>query len=203
MASVTRLHPSLSSYLPPIFLAPALAQLCLPTATSRAPPVSCSHSPSKSRPFSTTSPHQTRPVRREKNKSRGVSAIRRTGPRVPSPIAKYELPRPVLDPPARKEFKTKPNHGLWGFFNTDKTAMSSPEEELGHGRAWTYAELNYKSFEDLHSLYWVCVKEKNRIATAAKERARVFAGYGDYESQSRNREVSVGICTCLLARFCI
>jgi len=203
MAGVTRLQPSLSSYLPPIFLAPALTQLCLPTATSRARPVSYSHSPSKSRPFSTTSPHQTRPVRREKNKSRGVSAIRRTGPRVPSPIAKYELPRPVLDPRARKEFKTNPNHGLWGFFNTDKTAMSSPEEELAHGRAWTYAELNYKSFEDLHSLYWVCVKEKNRIATAAKERARVFAGYGDYESQSRNREVSPGICTCLLAGFCI
>lgn len=79
--------------------------------------------------------------------------------------------------------------------------MSSPEEELAHGRAWTYAELNYKSFEDLHGLYWVCVKEKNRIATAAKERARVFAGYGDYESQSRNREVSPAICTHLPTSF--
>ena len=85
--------------------------------------------------------------------------------------------------------------------------MSSPEEELAHGRAWTYAELSYKSFNDLHGLYWVCVKEKNRIATAAKERDRVFAGYGDYESQSRNREVSRAICIfcicciCLLAGF--
>ena len=68
--------------------------------------------------------------------------------------------------------------------------MSSPEEELAHGRAWTYAELNYKSFEDLHSLHWVCVKERNRIATAEKERHRVFAGYGDYEGRSRDTAVS-------------
>ena len=68
--------------------------------------------------------------------------------------------------------------------------MSSPEEELAHGRAWTYAELSYKSFEDLHALYWVCIKERNRIATAKKERDRVFAGYGDFESESRDREVS-------------
>jgi large subunit ribosomal protein L47 len=189
LSSAIRLQANLSSYLPPLFLAPALAHLSFLKSTSRVPP-SCQCPPFKGRPFSTTSSHQSRPVRREKNKSRGVSAIRRTGPRVPSPIAKYELPRPVLDPPARKEFKTNPNHGLWAFFNSDKTAMSSPEEELAHGRAWTYAELNYKSFEDLHSLYWVCLKERNRIATAAKERARVFAGYGDYESQSRDREVS-------------
>jgi large subunit ribosomal protein L47 len=199
LARVTRLPNSPSSYLPPLFLAPALAHLSLFTSTFRAQP-SClrPHTPSRARPFSATSSPQARPVRREKNKSRGVSAIRRTGPRVPSPIAKYELPQPVRDPPARKEFKTNPDHGLWGFFNSDKTAMSSPEEELAHGRAWTYAELSHKSFEDLHGLYWICAKERNRIATAANERARVFAGYGDYESRSRNREVSPASSTSLL-----
>jgi large subunit ribosomal protein L47 len=188
LSRVTSISASSTSYIPPLFLAPALANLCLVGSSSRAQ--STSNAPFKARPFSTTPSHQKRPVRREKNKSRGVSAIRRTGPRVPLSIAKYELPRPVLDPPARKEFTTNPNHGLWGFFNADKTAMSSPEEELAHGRAWTYAELSYKSFEDLHALYWVCTKERNRIATAKKERDRVFAGYGDFESESRDREVS-------------
>jgi large subunit ribosomal protein L47 len=200
LTSVTRLQKPYSGYLPPLFLAPALAHLSFITPTSRAPTTSCPHQPPTSRLFSSTPSHQKRPVRREKSKSRAVSAIRRTGPRVPLAIGKYELPRPVTDPPARKEFKTNPEHGLWRFFNADKTAMSSPEEEFAHGRAWTYAELNYKSFEDLHSLHWVCVKERNRIATAEKERARVHAGYGDYESQSRDTEVSLAFSHKVLFR---
>jgi large subunit ribosomal protein L47 len=120
-----------------------------------------------------------------------VSAIRRTGPRAPLSIAEYELPRPVTDPSPRKEFKTNPKHGLWSFFNADKTAMSSPEEEHAHSRAWLYAELSYKSFEDLHGLYWVYVKERNRIPTAKKERHRVYAGFGDYENQDQEAAVSV------------
>lgn len=191
LTSVRRIQTLSSSYLPPLFLAPALAHLSFVPSTSLAPHTLRPHPHCKARSFSATSCHQSRPVRREKNKSRGVSAIRRTGPRVPLPIAKYELPRPVTDPSARKEFKTNPKHGLWAFFNADKTAMSSPEEEHGHGRAWTYAELSYKSFEDLHGLYWVCVKERNRIATAKKERHRVYAGFGDYESQNREAAVSL------------
>ena len=198
LSGVTRLQAVLSGYRPPVYLAPALAYLSVDTSMPRARSILSPSPPSKTRPFSTTPTHQKRAVHREKNKSRGVSAIRRTGPRVPLPIAKYELPRPVVDPPARKEFKTNPKHGLWGFFNADKTAMLSPEEELAHGRSWTYAELNYKSFEDLHALYWVCLKERNRIATAQKERHRVFAGYGDYEALSRNGAVSFAYSKCVL-----
>lgn len=71
--------------------------------------------------------------------------------------------------------------------------MTEPEAEIAHGRAWTYAELQVKSFEDLHGLYWVCVKERNRMATDKNERARVFAGYGDYETESRDNAV----CGCV------
>ena len=68
--------------------------------------------------------------------------------------------------------------------------MMEPDEEIAHGRAWTYAELAVKSFEDLHGLYWVAHRERNRINTSRKERGRVYAGYGDFEAESREGVVS-------------
>lgn len=58
------------------------------------------------------------------------------------------------------------------------------------GRPWSIQELREKSWEDLHCLWWVCVKERNRIATSNLERKRLRAGYGDWESNERDRAVS-------------
>lgn len=57
------------------------------------------------------------------------------------------------------------------------------------GRAWSIQELREKSWDDLHKLWWVCVKERNRIATSNLERQRLKAGYGDHEANERDHTV--------------
>lgn len=51
------------------------------------------------------------------------------------------------------------------------------------------SELRLKSFEDLHKLWYVCVRERNRIATYRAEHKRLEAGYGARESEARDRTV--------------
>ena len=75
--------------------------------------------------------------------------------------------------------------------------MAAPEDVFAHGRSWTYEELSWKEFSELHALYWACVKERNRIFTGEAERERRRAGYGAYETESRDTAVST-ICVSLI-----
>lgn len=60
----------------------------------------------------------------------------------------------------------------------------------GAGRPWTVEELRHKSWEDLHSLWYKCCIERNRIATEIKERKRLQLG--DQEHQSHSDDFAVG-----------
>ncbi len=82
--------------------------------------------------FSTSSPSRER-RKRDGNPNRGISALRRTGLRYPVGMSKEPLPQPVLDPNKRSKIKVDENHGLWGFFNKNRTALSTPEEDNSHG----------------------------------------------------------------------
>lgn len=139
--------------------------------------------------FSTSSPQWAR----DNNRNRGVSALRRTGPRRRQTLSvkKEDLPIPVLNPKLKSKVEVDEDHGLWGFFNKERRLLATPEEDLAHGRAWTVQELRQKSWDDLHSLWWICVKERNRIATEKRERQRIQAGYGDFEADDRDQTIRI------------
>lgn len=86
--------------------------------------------------FSTSSPLCKRKSnqrhKRDGNPDRGVSALRRTGLRHPVSMSKVPLPQPDLNHKKRK-IEVAENHGLWGFFNTQRTVLSTPEEDNAHG----------------------------------------------------------------------
>ncbi|KAJ3145896.1 39S ribosomal protein L47, mitochondrial [Geranomyces variabilis] len=62
--------------------------------------------------------------------------------------------------------------GLEDFFEESLGRWSWNEEEVPTGRAWLAAELRTKSFEDLHCLWWTCIKEQNRLYSQKEESRR-------------------------------
>ncbi|KAM3419847.1 hypothetical protein BST61_g3176 [Cercospora zeina] len=158
--------------IPPTFLAPAL-------------------SISQTASFSTSTAHHARKkVRKDGNLARGVSALRRTGLKKQKvSITLAELPKPVIDPLRRSEVEVDEEHGLWDFFPPDRKSMATPEEMLQHGRSWDVKELRNKGWDDLHRLWWVCIKDRNRLKTYELERNRAGNMFGQYESEKREKEI--------------
>ncbi|KAK3390486.1 mitochondrial 39-S ribosomal protein L47 (MRP-L47)-domain-containing protein [Podospora didyma] len=140
---------------------------------------------------------------KDHNKHRSESAIRRTGTRWRLSVSDEPLPQPVKRENLPK-VETDPNHGLWDFFLDRQTVAQAPGEDVKHGRGWTVEELRHKSWDDLHRLWWVCVKERNRIATANWERNKSKLGFGESESKARDMAVRTtmrGIRHALTERF--
>lgn len=162
-----------ASTLPPPFLVPALLQ-----QTS-----SFSSTPS-------TLARKKRKVRKDGNPFRGQSALHRSGLKNERlSVNPRFAPKPVLDPRERSTVEVDDDHGLWEFFPADRSSMATPADLNAHGRAWTVGELRNKDWDDLHRLWWVCIKEMNRIRTWNVERERMGNMYGAHESEKRMIEV--------------
>ena len=113
---------------PPVFLAPSIASF---------PP--SLHQRSS---FSSTATLSARKRdKRDGNPHRGESALRRTGLRYPLGMSKQPLPQPVLDPSKRSKIEVDPNHGLWGFFNKDRKALTPPGADLQSGMLRSRSEV--------------------------------------------------------------
>ncbi|KAI3318637.1 MRP-L47-domain-containing protein [Xylariaceae sp. AK1471] len=173
MATPACIRPSISRIVNASKLNTALGA-ALPTASSQR----CS--------FSSTPEYNNRRPRRDNNRLRGLSSIYRSGTRFRMNIDKTEAPQPVKYKP---KVQVDPNHGLWDFFYSKDKLMLTPDESAEHGRGWTVEELRHKSWDDLHKLWWVCVKEQNRLATARKERSRLKLPDGAAEGAERLDEV--------------
>ena len=136
--------------------------------------------------------------------------MRGTGPLVNRGLWKYPLPEPVARGrvPNRRTTRTPPTM-VYGdsSMKTGKplchrkmnlhmvclpySTRSTAKDELTRtGRSWSYAELSIKSFDDLHKLYWLCVKEQNQLLTREKEMTRVRAGFGLVELEEKLKVVS-------------
>ncbi|KAL7627433.1 54S ribosomal protein L4 mitochondrial [Parahypoxylon ruwenzoriense] len=152
-------------------------------------------------PFSSTPERCMRKPRRDNNRLRGLSSIYRSGPRYRMNIDPDQMPQPAYFKP---EIKVDPEHGLWDFFYSKEKLLLTPDEDSSHGRGWSVEELRHKSWDDLHKLWWVCIKEQNRISTARKEKARMRLLSGDRETAERLRQVRrtmKGIKHTLTERF--
>ncbi|KAL8866369.1 MAG: hypothetical protein Q9174_006344, partial [Haloplaca sp. 1 TL-2023] len=115
---------------PPVFLAPALLNSTHFSAT-----------------FSTSPPLAQRKKikRRDGNKNRGVSALRRKATRYPLEMKKHDLPQPVLDSAKRSKVAVDEKHGLWDFFRPNKKALPTPEGTAKYGALGTIQPLRLSS----------------------------------------------------------
>ena len=94
---------------------------------------------------------------------------------------------------------TKPMNGLEEYFDSPK-GWTWTDTQLLTGRSWLQSELRKKSFQDLHSLWWKLLKEKNKLESQ-KQEARRFQIFFPNSDRLHKTKLSMNrIKNCLTER---
>lgn len=124
------------------------------------------------------------------------------------------LEQKALEKPARPQLNVPvdKDHGLFQFFRqlivddvpTYEVVESKLRPSTGVGRSWNPIELRRKSFKDLHTLWYIVLRERNLLATQRAEAKRlgISEQYLDVgEKDRRCRKTMARIKTILSERM--
>lgn len=96
----------------------------------------------------------------------------------------YGIPSsvPRADWPQKAETDTT-GHPLWRFFHNGESLEQPDKRTDSSGRSWSAFELRRKSFEDLHKLWYVMVRERNVLLTQREEARRLRVDLRGFSNQ--------------------